>query len=461
MYQKSNSILKKNISLIILIISGILLRLHDYNSEDLWFDELLSFWVSDPNISFFETFNRNSDVNAGGIVFAYILKLFFSIFGYNADIARISTILFGVISLLCLVILTNKLKIKNILILLIFLFGFNSYLISYDHELRLYSSIVFLSILNFIFFKNLVKKKRNLDFLLISIVNLLGVLNHSFFLLILLSQFIFILLNYRINNFTVKYIIFQFFVVIIFVVISKNVLLMSINTNEFWIRDIELKFFLDFFFSRFFSSKILGLIYLIIFISILFYQRKIFFKINSFYFYLITLIFVSYFVPLIYAEVKVPILTDRYIIYIVVPILLLISYGIMNIGNKKFRYSVLIIIISSTFVDTLLRIKKNEITKPEFKKAIYHIAKSSTKNILIDGSSNHEIDYNVIKNYLISLDKDLIVKDGIDDSEDRMWKLCYLPLTNFNCDISSNKKNFREIETKNYNLIKIKLYNVE
>ena len=164
MYQKSNSILKKNISLIILIISGILLRLHDYNSEDLWFDELLSFWVSDPNISFFETFNRNSDVNAGGIVFAYILKLFFSIFGYNADIARISTILFGVISLLCLVILTNKLKIKNILILLIFLFGFNSYLISYDHELRLYSSIVFLSILNFIFFENLVKKKKKFRF---------------------------------------------------------------------------------------------------------------------------------------------------------------------------------------------------------------------------------------------------------------------------------------------------------
>ena len=120
-------------------------------------------------------------------------------------------------------------------------------------------------------------------------------------------------------------------------------------------------------------------------------------------------IFVSYFVPLIYAEVKVPILTDRYIIYIVAPILLLISYGIMNISNKKFRYSVLIIIISSTFVDTLLRIKKNEITKPEFKKAIYHISKSPTKNILIEDSLNHEIDYNVIKNYLISLDNSLII----------------------------------------------------
>ena len=90
-----NSIPQKNIYLFIIISAGIILRLYDYNNEDLWFDELLSFWVSDPNISFLETFNRNSDVNAGGIVFAYFLKLFFSIFGYNSDIARISTILFG------------------------------------------------------------------------------------------------------------------------------------------------------------------------------------------------------------------------------------------------------------------------------------------------------------------------------------------------------------------------------
>ena len=236
---------------------------------------------------------------------------------------------------------------------------------------------------------------------------------------------------------------------------------MSINTNEFWIKDIELKFFLDFFFSRFFSSKILGSIYLIIFISVLFHQRKVFFKFDSFYFYLITIIFISYFIPLIYAEVKVPILTDRYIIFIVVPILLLISYGIMNITNQKFRYSILILIILSTFTDTLLRVKKNEITKPEFKKAINYIAKSPSKNILIDGSLNHEIDYNVIKNYLTSLNKSLIIKDKIDYLDEKIWKLCYLPITDFNCDISNNKENIREIDDKGYNLIKIKLLNVE
>ena len=120
----------------------------------------------------------------------------------------------------------------------------------------------------------------------------------------------------------------------------------------------------------------------------------------------------------------------------------------MNIGNKKFRYSVLIIIISSTFVDTLLRIKKNEITKPEFKKAIYYIEKSPTKSVLINDSPNHEIDYNVIKNYLISLNNNLIIKDEIDNFEGKIWKLCYLPITNFNCDISQIKKIYVKLKLK-------------
>ena len=100
-----------------------------------------------------------------------------------------------------------------------------------------------------------------------------------------------------------------------------------------------------------------------------------------------------------------------------------------------------------------MRVKKNEITKPEFKKAINYIAKSTSKNILIDGSLNHEIDYNVIKNYLSSLNKSLIIKDKIDYLDKKIWKLCYLPITDFNCDISNNKKNIREIDDKDYNLI--------
>ena len=143
---------KKNLFLISLVIIGVLIKFYSFNNEDLWWDELLSFWASDPSYTFFETFKRNLEVNDGSqLIFTYLLKVYFAIFGYDPNISRLLTIFFGILSIPCLFILTNKLKIKNTLPLLLFLFLFNSYLLSYDHELRSYSFAIFISLLNFIF----------------------------------------------------------------------------------------------------------------------------------------------------------------------------------------------------------------------------------------------------------------------------------------------------------------------
>ena len=37
---------------------GILFRSYNLNYDNLWFDEIVSFWVSDPTISFKESFER-------------------------------------------------------------------------------------------------------------------------------------------------------------------------------------------------------------------------------------------------------------------------------------------------------------------------------------------------------------------------------------------------------------------
>ena len=51
---------KKNIFLISIfcILIGIFLRFYQLNFENYWFDELIDFWVADPNISFNATFLR-------------------------------------------------------------------------------------------------------------------------------------------------------------------------------------------------------------------------------------------------------------------------------------------------------------------------------------------------------------------------------------------------------------------
>ena len=447
--------LKNNFYLILLIILGVIIKFYGYNNEDLWWDELLSFWAADPNVDFNITFTRNLEVNEGTqLIFTYLLKYFFLIFGYNANISRVLTIFFGILSVISLIVLSDKLNIKKSLVFLLTIFLFNSYLISYEHELRSYSFIIFISILNFIFFINLFKKKRNIDYFLVTIVNLVGILNHIFFILISVSQFIFLLINYKINKDLIKFSVFHLIALLIFLIISKDALLLQIDKDEFWIPAITSEFFVDYFFSRFFSSKILAFIYLFSFFFILYNQRNEFFKINTFSFYFIILIFISYFLPLIYGLFSIPVLTDRYILFIVTPILILISFGIMNIKNKILRHVLIFVIIFSTIFDTVLRIYKNEINKPEFKKAVKYIENSSTNIILI----NNEQNFKIIQNYLIKLNPSLNIINKITADDSELWKLCYLPSTGFVCNIQDDEKKLIQLKTKEFNLIEIKLF---
>ena len=43
----------------IFILIGVFLRTYQLNFESYWLDEMISFWVADPNISFDETLNRD------------------------------------------------------------------------------------------------------------------------------------------------------------------------------------------------------------------------------------------------------------------------------------------------------------------------------------------------------------------------------------------------------------------
>ena len=52
------------------------------NYEDYWFDELFTFYVSDPNVSFYETYLRIIETENNNF-YKFILKIFFLFFGYN------------------------------------------------------------------------------------------------------------------------------------------------------------------------------------------------------------------------------------------------------------------------------------------------------------------------------------------------------------------------------------------
>ena len=62
----------------IICSAGILLRYYNYSFDDLWYDEVISFWVADPSLKFQETIKFNQLIDINTSIFHFILKFFFS-----------------------------------------------------------------------------------------------------------------------------------------------------------------------------------------------------------------------------------------------------------------------------------------------------------------------------------------------------------------------------------------------
>ena len=94
LYKKNNLLF----FFLIIIFLGFLLRAYNINYDDLWSGEIVSFWLSDPLITFEETLIRIFSSN--WMVFYEIsLKYFHYLFGYEVNISRYFSLLISLLSL--------------------------------------------------------------------------------------------------------------------------------------------------------------------------------------------------------------------------------------------------------------------------------------------------------------------------------------------------------------------------
>jgi uncharacterized membrane protein len=447
----------------------IFLRFYNINFEDLWFDEQASFLVANPKLSFEETISLSKNLDNGtSIVFNLILKNYFNLFVYNPDISRFLTVIFGIISILALAFLNFKISKNNGYKLVAFLSSINWYLISYSQELRPYSFLFLLSILSIIFFFSLLENNENkilnYKYILYSLISVLAAATHIFFFIIFISQIVFLILNKsKIKNNFYTRLFYLLIVPVIYLLIMYDYLLLQININDFWIKQVELDFFIDFYFSRFFGSKIMGLIYLSILIYLIIANKKLIFKFSSRYFFLLLLLILSYSLPLIYSLFKQPILIDRYIIFVLVPILILTSSLLFELKKKKIRYFLIFTILTSTIANNYLEIFQREISKPEFKKTIKYILNSKNdKNLVV--FADHEIHKKIILNYTKNLISNKIesikfITDIEKEKPNNFWLFCYQSLNSSNCNYKKiSSLNYKINDTINYKLMSAILY---
>ena len=456
---------------ILFILIGIFLRLYQLNFENYWLDELVDFWVADPNITLHTTFLRRELVDdQTPYLFQLFLKIYLKYFGYDPEIGRHVPLIFGILSIPLVAILSYQVAKNNSFLLTILLVSINIYLIKYSQETRTYTLVFLLSTINLIFYykiilPNLTNFKKIYIFSLFIIFSVLSLSAHPFVFIIIFSQIAhsaYSFFVFREKNFL--FLLSIPFILFIYLIINYNYLISQLSYNEYFLLHEDWKFYFDYYFSRFFGSKIMGLIYLstLIFLIIRF-RKMILFRSNN-YLPLVFILFFSYLIPLFYALLKTPILTDRYIIFVLIPILILISALIFEIDNKKLKILLFISILIPTIVNNYIEIQFRKNTKPEFTKLLDKLEKHETKNLTFYAP---KIIDEIIVNYILSVDVfknnnfKILNIDNISSDTKMLWVICYEPVVGYNCNISNDKrKNWVLNETKKLDLLNARLYGI-
>jgi hypothetical protein len=456
---------------LLIFFLGIFLRYIQLNFESYWLDEMISFWIADPDLSLKQTVMRNSYMGQTPPLFDLILKYFFLIFSYDPYIGRYLTFFLGVISILLLTYLSLELNKNYSYLLVLFIVSTNIYLISYSQEVRPYILVFLLSIINILlyfrlnhFTENYIKKF--LLFFCFIVISILTYSTHPFALIILFSQiFHSLILKVFFKRNIRTFLIFLPIILIFYLMFNYKYLLEQLSYDEYFLDYENWKFYYNYYFSRFFGSRIMGILYLSILIFLILRLKKIVFIKNEKYLFLFILLIFSYLIPLSYGLLKTPVLTDRYIIFVMIPILLLITNLVFEVKKIKLKLFLILLIIIPTTINAYIEIKYRVIFKPQFDLFFKDIKNDETNNFLILGPDKLIL---LIENYIRSLSDFKKVKYQIIEKTNKLsvgskfWVICYEPINDFDCkklNFTNNK--FIALEEKQYHLLNSAKYQIK
>jgi hypothetical protein len=171
-------------------------------------------------------------------------------------------------------------------------------------------------------------------------------------------------------------------------------------------------------------------------------------------------------------------LLDKYIIFVLIPVLVLTSNLINLIENRLFRKIVIsltiFLTIGNLFTETTVRqfFSKRIIHKPDLKSTFIEINKSNYKNYsfnLEKGNWTSEKTLNdILKNYSEKYTSQINIKLNYIDYKNNakmfknsnsnfLWLVCLYDINGRSCFVPKNFDNVQIIKEKNFNSINLKL----
>ena len=463
---KINSYKYEILFVTLVILFGLVLRGYNINFNDFWSDEMASFYLSNPNLNFQETIKLIFESNMM-VSYEITLKFFHKIFGYNFEYSRYLTLFFSIVSIFYFYKLIRNNKNYYSAILGIVLLSINIYHIRYSIELRSYTLTFLLVIilLNLVFFQGKIREFKNFSYhLLIFIVSFLMLFSHAFSIIVIISINFYIILLWIIKKNIKKNNIFLFLSTslssLLFILIYFN----NISHTPSWMPELKSSFFTNYYFSSFFGSRILGMIHLLILLYLIISQFNKILKRFDIELFFVILLFLTYIIPITYSYIFEPVLIDRYIFFVLIPIIYLLSGLSLDLKsiNRKYLFISLLVVPSflNHFTENTFKQFYTGIypSKHELGRSLEYIDKSNNLNYSFVSIENNpqRINFvykNYLKKYTEKINKDFIYFDYANNSKlpDNLWLIYFTDIT--------NERFTKPIELKNYVIKSDKIFN--
>jgi hypothetical protein len=325
------------------------------------------------------------------------------------------------------------------------------------------------------FKNNADKPQKKINLVILNFITILMLFTHPFTLLVVGSYLVFeltklykikIIRSYSILLVTSLMITMTLFLLIYFKTTLKIIDQDTLNgISPDWLMQVKPQFYTNFYFSKFFGSRLLGIIHLSILLYCLISFRKKLLEDFNIYTFFVILIFFSYFIPLLYGYLFAPILLDRYIFFVLIPIICILSHFILQINSLFLRYFFIILICLPTFFNHLLYENTGKQfytnvypTKPNTRDALEIINNSSTK--LFTFNSYDQYSYNLnsaYENYLLkyirfkNYDLQYFSYKNPSNKPDKIWIINFRDINKLEFKVPKKFSNYEFSEKKSLN----------
>lgn len=200
---------KRNLFLILIILSGFFLRFFHLGRHSLWCDELLAISLGKHSIGWIVEYITYKDAHPP---LFYIMVHYWMKLGESEFFLRILPLIFGVLCIPFAYLLGKKFKDEKTGILLSLFLSLSPSYILWSQILKSYTFFTFLTILSFISFFNLLDNQKKGWFVSLFLTDTLILYTHNFGFIAILIQIFSLLILRRLN----KKFIFCFMAILIF-----------------------------------------------------------------------------------------------------------------------------------------------------------------------------------------------------------------------------------------------------